>query len=378
MPETSKRIYLSPPDIGTAEREALSDALESGWVAPVGPALDGFEQAIMQRTGTKHAVAMASGTAAIHLALRACGVSAGDRVYCSTLTFVGSANPILYERATPVFIDCETRSWNLCPDLLAEALEKDAKQGQLPKALVLTHLYGQSAQLKRICELCEHYNLTLIEDAAEALGTTYQGQSVGSFGQFGIFSFNGNKIITTSGGGMLVTSSSTQAERVRKWSTQARDPAIHYEHSELGFNYRMSNLLAALGNAQLACLDEKIARCKEHFDAYTEAFSDIEAITMMPIADYGKPNYWLSCLTLDRASSVSPQAMIATLEAENIESRPLWKPMHCQPLYQEAPVVGGSLSEDLFARGLCLPSGTQMQPEDRDRVIHLIRSMFQP
>ena len=376
MPHIEQRLFLSPPDVGTLERQALTDALDSGWIAPVGPALDAFEKTICERIGSKHAVAMSTGTAAIHLALRACGVGSGDRVYCSTLTFAGSCNPIIYEGATPVFIDCETTSWNLDPALFAEAIEADAKKGTLPKALVLTHLYGQSAQLDTILKLCQQYGITLIEDAAEALGATFRGKALGSFGLFGIFSFNGNKIITTSGGGMLVTDDQQAAEQIRKWSTQSRDPASHYEHSELGFNYRMSNLLAALGNAQMQSLDEKITNCKAHYEAYSETFSNIPAIEMMPIAGYGKPNHWLTCITLDDSQTVQPKQIMDALEAQNIESRPLWKPMHCQPFYKDAPCIGGSISEDLFKRGLCLPSGTKMSTKQRNRVIEIVLKCF--
>lgn len=376
MTPLAKRLYLSPPDMGEAERTALLTAFESGWIAPVGPALDAFESSVRERTGAKHAVALSSGTAALHLALRSCKVQAGDRVYASSLTFVGSVNPILYEHAVPVLIDCERLSWNLDPELLAERLEHDAARGCLPKAVILTHLYGQSADIEPIMEACERFEVPLVEDAAEALGASYRKRAVGTEGFCGVFSFNGNKILTTSGGGILVTDDAALAASVRKWSTQARDPAPHYEHSELGFNYRMSNLLAALGCAQMNSLDDKVARRREHFNAYREAFADLEAISMMPIADYGEPNYWLSCLTVDPDSGVSPETLRCRLDEANIESRPLWKPMHLQPLYRDAETVGGSVAEELYRRGLCLPSGSQMTPEQRTCVIEQVLSCF--
>lgn len=370
---TTPRLFLSPPDVGGRERAYLLAAFDSGWVAPVGPELDAFEKAICAFTNAPNAVALASGTAGLHLALRACGVGRGDRVYGSTFTFAGSVNPIVYEGATPVFIDSDRISWNMDPTLLAETLESDARRGELPKALVLTHLYGQSADLDPILAACARYEIPLIEDAAEALGATYRGQQTGTFGRFGVYSFNGNKIITTSGGGMLVTCEADLATRVRKWSTQSRDPAPHYEHTELGYNYRMSNLLAALGRAQLEGLPEKIVRRRAHFEAYKTAFADIGVIEMMPIASFGEPNYWLTCITLSETSGLTPETLRLVLERHNIESRPLWKPMHLQPLYHSAPRIGGAVSEDLFERGLCLPSGSAMSDAERNRVIDIIR-----
>jgi len=371
------RVYLSPPDIGPDEQAFVAEAFASNWIAPLGPQVDAFEREFAHCVGAAHAVALSSGTAALHLALRLLGVVAGDEVFCSTLTFVASANPIVYEGGTPVFLDCERESWNLDPNVLADALRERSRAGKKPKALVLAHLYGQSANLDPIADLCAKYGVTLIEDAAEALGATYHGQPVGTRGFSGIFSFNGNKIITTSGGGMLVTNDGELAQRVRFLATQARDPAPHYEHSQLGFNYRLSNVLAAIGRGQLRHLAEKVARRRAHFDFYQKTLGDLPGVQFMPEAQWGRANRWLTCLTIDPviAGTDREKARLA-LEQENIEARPVWKPLHLQPLYARAPRFGGAVAEDLFAKGLCLPSGSNLADADRARVAAVVRGCF--
>ena len=376
MDHMTPHILLSPPDTGAEDEAALLDAFRSGWVAPAGPHLAEFESALRERTNSPCAVALSSGTAAIHLALRMVGVGYGDRVYASTLTFVASVNPILYEKGTPVFLDSERESWNMDPQLLKEVLQHDAQRNQLPKALILTHLYGQCADIEPIRECCQRYEIPLIEDAAEALGATYRGQPAGTWGDIGVFSFNGNKILTTSGGGALVCRDPATAERIRKWSTQAREEAPHYEHAELGYNYRMSNLLAALGTSQLRQLDTKIQKRKAHYEQYRQAFSDIECLRMMPIAQWGEPNYWLSCFTLDERAPVSPEQLRNHLWHHRIESRPIWKPMHQQPLYQNAEIRGGAVADELFATGLCIPSGSGMTTHQQQDVINAVRKAF--
>jgi pyridoxal phosphate-dependent aminotransferase EpsN len=369
------RIYLSPPDIGPDEQALVADAFATNWIAPLGPHVDAFEREFAAKVGASHAVALSSGTAALHLALRMAGVGRGDEVFCSTLTFVASANPILYEGATPVFLDCERESWNLDPNVLADALR--ARAGRLPKALVLAHLYGQSANLDPIVDLCATHGIILIEDAAEALGATYHGQPVGSRGFAGIFSFNGNKIITTSGGGMLVTEDAVLAQRARFLATQARDPAPHYQHSQLGFNYRLSNVLAAIGRGQLRHLDEKVNRRRANFDFYQQTLGDLPGLKFMPEAPWGRSNRWLTCLTIDPALAATDREKVRlVLDAENIEARPVWKPLHAQPLFAHAPRFGGQVADDLFAHGLCLPSGSNLQEADRSRVADLVRGCF--
>jgi len=369
------RVYLSPPDIGPDEQSLVAEAFASNWIAPLGPQVDAFEREFAQCVGAAHAVALSSGTAALHLALRLLGVSAGDEVLCSTLTFVASANPIVYEGGTPVFLDCERESWNLDPNILADALR--ARPGKKPKALVLAHLYGQSANLDPILDLCAQHGVTLIEDAAEALGATYQGKPVGTRGFAGVFSFNGNKIITTSGGGMLVTEDGELAQRVRFLATQARDPAPHYEHSQLGFNYRLSNVLAAIGRGQLRHLAEKVARRRANFDYYLKTLGDLPGLNFMPEANWGRANRWLTCLTIDpMVAGTDREKIRLALEAANVEARPVWKPLHLQPLYARAPRCGGAVAEELFANGLCLPSGSNLAEADRARVAAVVRAGF--
>ena len=376
--ETQERIYLSPPDIGAAEEAYVKEAFDTNWIAPLGPNVDRFEEAFAARVGARAAAALSSGTAALHLALRLAGVGQGDEVLVSTLTFVASASPIVYLGATPVFVDAERRSWNLDPDLVAQELEERAARGRLPAAVVVVHLYGQCADLDRLKAICDRYEVPLVEDAAEALGASYKGQSPGAFGQSGIFSFNGNKIITSSGGGMLVSNDEQLVEKARFYATQARESAPHYEHRELGYNYRMSNVVAGIGRGQLESLDAKVEATRAHFEAYREAFADLEGIEWMPEAPWGEHSRWLSCLTIDaEAAGVDREALRETLVAANIEARPVWKPMHLQPVFEDAPRVGGEVAADLFERGLCLPSGSGMSEAQRGRVIEVFRRAFE-
>lgn len=371
------RLYLSPPDVGSAEVEFVLEAFESNWVAPVGPQLDAFENEFAAMVGSRHAVAVSSGTAALHLALRLAGVGPGDEVLCSTLTFIASAAPITYLGARPVFIDSEERSWNMDPALACEVIERKAKAGRPPKALVLVHLYGQSADIAPIKACCERHGVKLIEDAAEALGASYGATSPGSHGLFGIHSFNGNKIITTSGGGMLVTDDAGLAQQARFLATQARDPAPHYQHSTIGYNYRLSNISAAIGRGQLLRLAGKVTRRRDHYRAYRQALAGCAGLAMQPEAPWGRSTHWLSCLTIDPTRSpATVEAVRLALEKRDIESRPLWKPLHLQPVFADAERHGGAVAERLFAQGLCLPSGSSMTEEDRDRVIAGMKSVL--
>jgi len=369
------RIYLSPPDVGQDEQEMLSAALASKWVAPVGPDLDAFEGEVAQRVGVPHAVAVSSGSAALHLALVVLGVTQGDEVLVPTLTFAATANAVSYVGAHPVFVDCDTSTWQVSPELVALELQRRARQGRLPAAVVSVDLYGQSADYAPLTELCAEYDVPLIEDAAEALGATYRGREAGSFGSVGVLSFNGNKIITTSGGGMILTTSEELSGRARYLATQAREPLPHYEHLEIGYNYRLSNLLAALGRAQLRRLDQLIARRRHVNEAYRSSLSSIPGISFMPIADYGVPNYWLSCLLIDPAEFGATRDDVRVfLEKQDIESRPTWKPLHLQPVFSGCDVVGGENAARIFERGLCLPSGSTLEDSDIERIIDLVSS----
>lgn len=367
----TKRIYLSSPHMSDEgyEMEYIKQAFDTNWIAPLGENVDEFEREFAARVGAKSAVALSSGTAAIHMALKAVGVGEGDIVFCQDLTFSASANPIIYERAVPVFIDSDYETWNMSPEALKEAFDK-----YTPKAVLVVHLYGLSADMDRIVELCKEHNVPLIEDAAESLGTLYKGRYTGTFGDYGVFSFNGNKIITTSGGGMLVSDNEEKIKKVRFWATQARDPARHYQHSELGFNYRMSNVIAGIGRGQLKVLDQRLAKKKYIFEFYKRELEGLKDVQMMPINDWNQPNYWLSCITL--ASRVRPLDIIEALERENIESRPVWKPMHIQPFYKEYDYIGGDVSEKIFENGVCLPSDTKMTDEDLDRVCSIIKGLW--
>jgi len=369
------RIYLSPPEVGEEERQMLLDAFDSNWIAPLGPDVDAFEAEFAERIDIGHAVALSSGTAALHLALLLVGVGPGDEVLVPSFTFVATANAVCYLGARPVFVDCSSSNWSIDPDLVATELEERARQGHLPSAVVTVDLYGQSADYDRLSALCEKYGIPLVEDAAEALGGTYRKKAAGSFGTAAVFSFNGNKIITTSGGGMLVTTSAELADRARYLATQARDPFPHYEHSTIGYNYRLSNLLAALGRAQLRGLDSRIVRRKRINSSYRAALSEVPGIGFMPVADYGEPNYWLTCILIDPAEFGADREVIRlALEAENIESRPTWKPLHLQPVFADAQVVGGSVSAGIFDQGLCLPSGSSLTDSDIERIVHTIRN----
>jgi dTDP-4-amino-4,6-dideoxygalactose transaminase len=446
------RIYLSSPHIGETEFEFVREAFDTNWIAPVGPHVDAFEREFAHAVGADHAVAVTSGTAALHLALRLAGVGEGDDVLVSTLTFCASVNPIIYLGARPVFIDSETASWNLDPNLLKDELRRRAATNRLPRALVLVHLYGQCADIEPVVALCRDYGVELIEDAAEALGARYWGwengesgergeslesgesgengesgekgekgesgkngengesgekgekgergrrgstflpsshrrilpssnnpvaqspaRSPGIFGRTGIFSFNGNKIITTSGGGMLVTDDGDLARHAKKLATQARDDAPHYEHSEIGYNYRMSNVLAGIGRGQLRVLDDRVRARRANFDWYVGALGDLPGISFMPEAPWGLHTRWLTCLTIDPAAfGASREDVRHALEAENIEARPVWKPMHLQPAYRAYPAAGGRVAEYLFEHGLCLPSGSNLSPQDLERVRDVI------
>lgn len=365
-----KRIYLSPPDVGPAERELLLDAFDSGWIAPLGPHVDAFEREIAAVAGVQHAVALSSGTAALHLGLHVLGVGRGHEVITSTLTFTATANAICYQGASPVFLDVSRETWNLDPDLLEEELQIRNRRNRLPAAVLTVDLYGQCADYTRITAICERFGVPVIEDAAEALGASCGSRKAGAFGECAAFSFNGNKIITTSGGGMLVTDRRDIAERARHLSTQARQPAPHYEHEDIGFNYRMSNLLAAVGRGQLAGLDRKIEQRREINRVYRAALSGAAGVTFMPSAPYGRGNAWLTALTIDpRAFGVDREAIRLHLESLNVESRPLWKPMHLQPVFRDCQFSGGEVAEDLFRDGLCLPSGSSLTVDQQQFVI---------
>lgn len=370
------RIYLSSPHLGDAERRYVTDAFDTNWVAPLGPHVDAFERELAERVGSAHAAALSSGTAALHLALILLGIGPGDEVWVSDLTFVASVNPIRYVGATPVLFDSERTSWNLDPDLLEAELETAARAGKLPAAVVLVHLYGQSAELDRIAAACARFDVPLVEDAAEALGATYKGRSPGSTGRLGFFSFNGNKIITTSGGGMLVSDDEALIVHARKLATQARDPAPHYEHTEVGFNYRLSNVCAAIGRGQLEVLDDRVAARRANFEAYARELGDLPGLSFQPEAPWGTHTRWLTVCLFDPASPVTPEAVRLRLAEEEIESRPVWKPMHLQPLYRAARFAGSGVSADLFARGLCLPSGSNLTVSERERVIDRFRSLY--
>lgn len=368
------RLYLSPPDVGPADRALLLEAFDSGWIAPAGPFLEAFEAELARRTGVPGALALSSGTAALHLALLLAGVEPGDQVVVPTLTFVATANVVRYVGAEPVFVDSEPSTWQLDPELVQQALEDAASRGR-PGAVISVDLYGQAADYDRLSAVCERYGVPLIEDAAEALGATYRGRPAGSFGRAGVLSFNGNKIITSSSGGALVSHSPDLLARARHLSTQAREPEVHYQHVDMGFNYRMSNLLAALGLAQLRDLDRRLARRRAIRSRYHEALSRLPGISLMPVAGYGEPNCWLTCILVDPEEFGATRDDIRrNLEDSDIESRPTWKPMHLQPLYMGAPMFGGAVSESIFARGLCLPSGSSLSDAEQDRVIEGILS----
>jgi dTDP-4-amino-4,6-dideoxygalactose transaminase len=368
-----KLIYLSVPHMSGREVPYVMEAFNTNWLTCIGKNIDEAEALVRHRLGG-HAVALTSGTAAIHLALRVLGVKPGDEVACSTLTFAGSCNPILYEGAKPIFIDSDYVSWNIDPNLLADFLKKRARVNKLPKALIVVHLFGQSADLDPIIETCRQYEVAVIEDAAEALGTLYKEKPVGTLGDAGVLSFNGNKIITCTGGGMFVSRDAEQAQKVRFWSTQARDPGLNYLHSEVGYNYRMSNVLAGILRGQLEVLDERVAQRRAVAFRYRDALADIPGLQLMPQADYGLHTNWLTCFMVDAEKFGLTQAqLIEFLKHANVESRPVWKPMHTQPLYKNAEAVGGAVAEDINARGICFPSSSSLSLEDQQFIIERIR-----
>lgn len=374
-----KRIYLSPPHLGTQEREYVEEAFLTNWIAPLGPNVDQFEMELAEHVGARGAVALSSGTAAIHMALRLLGVARGDRIFVSSLTFIASVNPILYEGGEPVLIDCDDVTWNMSPQALQRALQEADLLGKLPKAVIVVNLYGQSADMDAINLLCMQYGVPVIEDAAESLGATYKQKASGTLSKFGVYSFNGNKIITTSGGGMLVSDDIEALKRARFYATQAREPALHYEHAQLGFNYRMSNVLAGIGRGQLAVLEERVNARRAVFERYAEAFAPIAGIAMMPEASYGRANRWLTVMTLDpELTGVTPAELVMELAQLNIEARPVWKPMHLQPLLSHCEYYPheeqASVSDRLFRQGICLPSGSSLTPSEQDQVIQCVMS----
>jgi dTDP-4-amino-4,6-dideoxygalactose transaminase len=366
----NERIFLSRPHMGASERALLLDAFDSNWIAPLGPHVDAFEAEFSEITGAPYSAALSSGTAAIHLALILAGVERGDEVMVSTLTFSASVNPICYLGAVPVFIDSDRETWNMDPVLLCEELDRRAAQGKLPKAVLLVHLYGQSADTRPIAEACARYGVELIEDAAEALGARYHGEQPGAQARFAIYSFNGNKIITTSGGGMLTSTDPQVTEAARKLSTQAREPAPHYQHEHIGYNYRMSNLLAAVGRGQLQVLADRVAARRANFDFYAKALGSSPGISFMPEPEGFDSTRWLSCILVDPDEfGASREQIRLHFEAQNIEARPVWKPMHMQPIFSSYPAIGGDVAAELFEFGLCLPSGSDLMPEQRERVV---------
>jgi len=366
------RIFLASPHMSDEgyEMQYVNEAFETNWIAPLGTNVNEFESELASKVGSKSAAALTSGTAAIHLALKAAGVEEGDIVFCPTLTFSATANPIIYQNATPVFIDSNEETWNMCPKALEEAFTKYPDV----KAVIVVHLYGLSADVDQIVALCKKHNVTLIEDAAESLGTYYKGQHTGTFGDYGIFSFNGNKIITTSGGGMLVSNNEEKIAKARFWATQSRDTARHYQHSELGFNYRMSNVVAGIGRGQLKVLDQRVEKKRAIYEFYKKELGELEGVEFMPANEWDYANYWLSAMTLD--GSVRPIDVMEALEAENIESRPIWKPMHLQPFFEKYDFVGTDVSEQLFENGVCLPSDTKMMDEDLERVVEVVKGLW--
>ena len=372
-----KRIYLSSPTMHGEEQKFVQEAFDTNWVAPLGPNVNELEKEVASYAGCKAAAALSAGTAAIHLALKLADVKEGDIVFVSDLTFSATCNPICYEKAIPVFIDSEPDTWNMDPKALKKAFEKYPN----PKAVVCVHLYGTPAKIDELMAICEEHNVPFIEDAAESMSATYKGKQTGTFGKFGIFSFNGNKIITTSGGGMLVSEDEEAIAKARFLSTQARDAARHYQHSNIGYNYRMSNIVAGIGRGQMLHLEEHKAIKKKIYEQYKAAFADMEEITMNPMNPDGDSNCWLSCITLAEGCKVTPNQIMDALEAENMESRPIWKPMHLQPVFEGCDFISAvdgdiSIGEDIFNRGLCLPSDIKNTPEDMENIISIVRGCF--
>ena len=373
-----KKIYLSSPHMSKEgyEQKYIKEAFDTNWIAPLGENVNKFEDELAKYVGSKNAAALSAGTAAIHMALKALDVKKDDIVFCSELTFSATANPIVYQNATPVFIDSEKETWNMNPKALEKAFEKYPN----PKAVIVVNLYGTPAKIEEIKEICDRHNVPLVEDAAESLGATYKEKQTGTFGKYGVYSFNGNKIITTSGGGMLVSDDEERIEKVRFWATQAREKARHYEHKEIGYNYRMSNIIAGIGRGQLKVLDERIKQKTNIYNNYKEGFKDIKEIEIQPIPADAKPNHWLSVITLERNSKVKPLDIMEALDKENIESRPVWKPMHMQPVFKDYDFIKieeEPVSTDLFERGVCLPSDTKMTKEEQELVIDIIKKLFE-
>lgn len=374
-----QRTFLSSPHMSGKEKNYIQEAFDLNWIAPLGNNVNGFEEELAAYSNVKSVAVLSSGTSAIHLALRLYDVDPEDTVFCSSLTFVASANPILYEHATPVLIDSEPETWNMSPKALERALKDAQAEGKLPKAVIIVHLYGQSAKVDELLAVCHKFNVPVIEDAAESLGSEYKGQKSGTHGDFGIYSFNGNKIITTSGGGALIANNEEAIQKARFLSTQARDPAIHYEHSELGYNYRMSNIVAGIGRGQLEVLDERVNARRANFKRYEEAFGHIKGIHFQPELEDTYSNRWLTALTIDPVETgVTRTEIIEKLEEFNIEARPVWKPMHLQPLFDGVAYYpheeGNSVSDRLFEHGLCLPSGSNMTQDQQEKVIQIMNN----
>lgn len=372
-----KRIFLASPHMSDEgyEKMYVKEAFDTNWIAPLGENVNKFEEELAEYVGTKHAAALSAGTAAIHMAFKALDVKKGDIVFCSDLTFSATANPITYQNATPVFIDSEKETWNMDPKALEKAFEKYPH----PKAVIVVHLYGTPAKIEEIRKICEKHEVPLVEDSAESLGATYKGKQTGTFGKYGIYSFNGNKIITTSGGGMLISEDEEKIAKVRFWATQAREKARHYEHKEIGYNYRMSNIVAGIGRGQLKVLDLRIKQKTEIYNRYKEAFKDMTDIKMQPIPENTMPNHWLSVITIKEDSKVKPLDIMVALEKENIESRPVWKPMHMQPVFEKfdfIKVADEPVSKELFETGVCLPSDTKMTKEEQDKIVNIIKNLW--
>lgn len=375
---TPSKIWLSSPHMGSQEFEFVRNAFETNWIAPLGPHVDAFEKELSEYLGVGHVAALSSGTAALHLAMILLGVGPGDHVLCSSFTFSASCNPIVYQGATPVFIDSETETWNMDPDLAEKAIKQLIAEGKKPKALILVHLYGMPSQMDRFTELCSRYEIALVEDAAEALGSTWRGQKMGSFGEMGILSFNGNKIITTSGGGALLSNSAEKIAKARFLATQARDPAPHYQHSHIGHNYRMSNVLAGIGRGQMLVLPQRIEKRRANHQFYETQFADLKGLSFLKEPDGFFSNRWLTCIQVDpsQAMGLTRDDIRLALEKENIESRPLWKPMHMQPVFEHYPQFANGVSHKLFENGLCLPSGSNLTDADLNRVAGIIQNLF--
>jgi dTDP-4-amino-4,6-dideoxygalactose transaminase len=372
----NKRIYLSPPNLDGQEKELMMEAFDSNWITTMGPQVDLFEQEMCCKLGIGHAVALSSGTAGLHLSLLILGVQPGDEVICSDLTFAATVNAIKYCGANPVLIDSEPSTWNMDPNLLEKELKEYEQKGKaIPKAIIPVDLYGQCANYDAIIEICARYDIPVVEDAAEALGSEMHGIKAGGFGAVGVLSFNGNKIITTSGGGMLVSSNESYIRQARQLATQAREPVVHYQHSQIGYNYRLSNILAGIGRGQLKRLDEKVEKKRAINRYYRQALGSLPGISFMPEASYGRSNCWLTAIMINPDEFGNDREGVRLrLEKENIESRPVWKPMHLQPVYKDCKILGGSVGEKIFDQGLCLPSGTQLEDAELERIAAIVKN----